>query len=150
MVGSSCQIHSHCVATSRALSLPLSSAITARAASPPALTPLEVTTSFPGRDLSSTHLATRQREWEKERETQISPMPSVQEREEERGQPNAKRERERERESLWLSNVGRMPSPDDRLHTQRDPVCTKQVNPRSLQASLDDVEPTSKAVGLVF
>ena len=93
-----------CVATSRALSLPLSSAITARAASPPALTPLEVTTSFPGRDLSSTHLATRQREWEKERETQISPMPSVQEREEERGQPNAKRERERERKPVltWL------------------------------------------------
>ena len=104
MVGSSCQIHSHCVATSRALSLPLSSAITARAASPPALTPLEVTTSFPGRDLSSTHLATRQREWEKERERQISPMPSVQEREEERGQPNAKRERERERKPVltWL------------------------------------------------
>ena len=66
------------------------------------------------------------------------------------GPPQRERERERERESQWLSNVGRMPSPDDRLHTQRDPVCTKQVNPRSLQASLDDVEPTSKAVGLVF
>ena len=59
-------------------------------------------------------------------------------------------QRERERESQWLSNVGRMPSPDDRLHTQRDPVCKKKVNPHFLQASLDDVEPTSKAVGVVF
>ena len=66
------------------------------------------------------------------------------------GPPQRERERERERESQWLSNVGRMPSPDDRLHTQRDPVCTKKVNPRFRQASPDDVEPTSKAVGVVF
>ena len=67
------------------------------------------------------------------------------------GPPQREREREgRERESQWLSNVGRMPSPDDRLHTQRDPVCTKKVNPRFRQASPDDVEPTSKAVGIVF
>ena len=66
------------------------------------------------------------------------------------GPPQRERERERERESQWLSNVGRMPSPDDRLHTQRDPVCTKKVNPRFRHASPDDVEPTSKAVGVVF
>ena len=72
------------------------------------------------------------------------------ERKRERERERERGERERERESQWLSNVGRMPSPDDRLHTQRDPACTKKVNVYCLQASLDDVETTSKAVGLVF
>ena len=67
------------------------------------------------------------------------------------GPPQRERERgERERESQWLSNVGRMPSPDDRLHTQRDPVCIKKVKIYLLQATLDYVETTSKAVGAFF
>ena len=79
-----------------------------------------------------------------------NPRTGPPQRERERERERERGERERERESQWLSNVGRMPSPDDRLHTQRDPVCTKKVNPYCLTASLDDVVPTSKAVGVVF